>query len=117
MTEAPEFDRALLDAINEGLAVVREGRIIDVNDALCRMTGFRRAELVGAEMPWPFMAAETLHRVEALHERLAEMGRGNYEIDLCRADGGRFPVLASAGSAITDGGELLGWVFLFRDIS
>jgi diguanylate cyclase (GGDEF)-like protein/PAS domain S-box-containing protein len=117
ITEAPEFQRALLGAINEGLVVVRDGRIVDVNDRLCEMTGFARGDLVAAGMPWPFIAAETLHRIEALHDRLAEMGRGNYEIELRRADGSRFPVLASAGSAVSEQGELIGWVFLFRDIS
>ena len=48
-------------------------------------------------MPWPFLPPEELERIEALGAGLRETGKGDYEVDLMRADGGRFAALVSAG--------------------
>lgn len=117
ITGQAAYHEAVLGALQEGLLVSREGHIIDVNERLCEMTGFPEGELVGANMPWPFFPPDGLERIQALRERLRETGRGEYELELIRADGSRFPALASAGAARDEAGEFLGWVFLVRDIS
>jgi diguanylate cyclase (GGDEF)-like protein/PAS domain S-box-containing protein len=113
----PGYHEAVVGALQEGLIVSRDGHIIDVNEHFCQMTGFPRSELVGANMPWPFFPPDGLERIQAWRERLREADRGEYELDLIRADGSRFPVLGSAGAARDGAGEFVGWVFLVRDIA
>jgi diguanylate cyclase (GGDEF)-like protein/PAS domain S-box-containing protein len=117
ITEHPGYHEAVLGAIEEGLVVVRDELVVDVNERLCEMTGFARHQLVGAGMPWPFLPPEAEGRVDLLRERLEEHGRGQYELTLQRSDGERFAALVSAGAARAEAGELLGWVFLVRNIS
>ena len=46
--------RALLAGLTEGYWVSTDGILVEVNDALCRMTGFSVEELVGTVAPYPF---------------------------------------------------------------
>jgi diguanylate cyclase (GGDEF)-like protein/PAS domain S-box-containing protein len=117
ITGEPGYHEAIVRALQDGLIVSRDGRIVDVNDRMGEMTGFTRGDLIGTEMPWAFIPRDNIERITALCQRLRDSGRVEYELELARADGSRFPVLASAGAAHGDDGEPMGWVFLVRDIS
>lgn len=110
------FLEAVLDAIQEGVFVAHEERIVEVNDALCEMLGFERKELIGAPLPFPFFPPEEQDRIYSLLGRLREVGPGEYELTLMRKDGSRFAALVSAGTAAA-GGRRLGRVLTVRDIS
>jgi diguanylate cyclase (GGDEF)-like protein/PAS domain S-box-containing protein len=105
-----------MNAMPEGVAVTHDGRIIDVNTAMCEMTGFSREELVSCELPFPFFAPEEVERTDALLRRMRSTDRGDHEISMMRKDGSRFSALVSSGVAY-DGEEQLGRVVTFRDIS
>ena len=38
--------------------MIRDTRIVEVNEILCRTLGFEREELLDLEMPWPFTPPE-----------------------------------------------------------
>ncbi|MDQ1696944.1 MAG: hypothetical protein QOJ03_2297, partial [Frankiaceae bacterium] len=108
---------ALLAALREGICVLDgAGRITEVSDRFCAMTGFAREELVGATAPYPYWPRErSAVRGESLCAALAK-GRGTDEVVLQRKNGERFPALIDVQILADSGGEpgLLG---VFRDVS
>jgi diguanylate cyclase (GGDEF)-like protein/PAS domain S-box-containing protein len=54
--------RRLSDATTEAIAIHREGRIIEVNDAFCRLLGYTAEQVIGRSL-LEFAAPETLDRV------------------------------------------------------
>ena len=49
---------AIISAMGEGYALTLDGEIKAVNEALCTVTGFSAAELIGARPPYPFWPPE-----------------------------------------------------------
>jgi PAS domain S-box-containing protein len=108
--------RAMLAALVDGFVVVDgDGRITDVNQSLCDMTGFAEVELVGARAPFPFWPEE--HRDErtaAFNATLASGAKIRHETVFCRKDGERFAATIDC-SALGEGER--GFVAVIRDIS
>jgi diguanylate cyclase (GGDEF)-like protein/PAS domain S-box-containing protein len=107
----------LLEALPEGLLVVRHDRIAEVNDAFCEMLGFSREDLIGVKRPFPFAPPEELDRIERIRERMGSTGGGSFEAPMVCKDGGRIETLSSVsfiGSPTSDDASI---VILVRDIS
>jgi diguanylate cyclase (GGDEF)-like protein/PAS domain S-box-containing protein len=109
------FLNAVLEALPEGLLVSDDARIVEANDAICRITGFDRDELVGSELPFPFFPPESSERIERFLREVRDRGSGEAEVELMRKDGSRFTALLSAGTASE--GEGATRVVVVRDIS
>jgi len=108
---------AIIAAMQEGYALTVDGRIEALNDALCRLTGFAREELLGSRLPWPFWPPESVDQALALRQRILDSGGGTFEITLLRKDGSRFEAEITASSATNPDGTLIGFVNTIRDIS
>jgi diguanylate cyclase (GGDEF)-like protein/PAS domain S-box-containing protein len=91
-----ERSQAILDAMGEGFALTRDGEIVQVNPALCAITGFREDELVGQRAPFGFWPAGSHEANSALLREVLAAGGGAFPIELVRADGTRFPAEISA---------------------
>jgi diguanylate cyclase (GGDEF)-like protein/PAS domain S-box-containing protein len=111
-----EHSLAILGAMSEGFALTRDGVIVAVNPALCRMTGLAEDELVGAGTPFPFWDPDLEESTELLRRHIVAAGGGEFELVLRRADGTRFPAAITATPTVLDGG---GRAFLntIRDIT
>ncbi len=108
--------RALLAALVDGFVVVDgHGRITDVNESLCEMTGFARGELLGARPPFPFWPEDRRdeHTI-AFNATLASGAKIRRETVFCRKDGERFAATVDC-SALGEGEH--GFVAVVRDIS
>ena len=102
---------------NEGIMVTAaDGAILDVNGALCRITGYGREELIGAN-PRLFKSGEHDQDFYArLWTQLLEQGAWNGEIVNRAKDGELIPMLATI-SALRDGqGDIARFVTLLTDI-
>lgn len=107
---------AILAAMSEGFALTRDGEIVAVNPALCRITGLSERELVGARIPFPFWPPDLHDEIEAIRRRLVDAGDGEFEVTLMRADGTRFPASITAARAdLADGSRV--YVNTMRDIT
>ncbi|HWI70391.1 MAG TPA: diguanylate cyclase [Baekduia sp.] len=91
-----ERSSTILAAMSEGFALTRDGEIVQVNPALCAITGFAEDQLLGTRAPFPFWPPEALEANAALLARVVGNGGGAFDIELVRADGTRFPALISA---------------------
>jgi diguanylate cyclase (GGDEF)-like protein/PAS domain S-box-containing protein len=99
-----ERSSTILAAMSEGFALTRDGEIVQVNPALCAITGFTAEELVGAHAPFPFWPPESGEANAALLAKVVDDGGGAFDIELVRADGTRFPALISAApTSLRDG--------------
>ena len=112
-----DHSQAIIAAMSEGYALTVDGTITAINDALCRLTGFSRQELIGAVMPFPFWPADEINEAMATRDRIVAAQGGTFEITLKRRDGSRFDAEITAQPAHHADGSLLGFVNTLRDIT
>jgi PAS domain S-box-containing protein len=107
--EAEARYRALAEPLPDGLAVVRDGRIVEANRALAGMLGLSPAEVEGSPLRRHVAASDVL--VLADHLRGLPAGGKRFDLRLVRADA-IDPVEAQVSATpLEDGGAVL----LFRD--
>jgi diguanylate cyclase (GGDEF)-like protein/PAS domain S-box-containing protein len=111
-----DYGAAITSSMREGFILTRDGTILEVNQALCDLTGFTRADLVGASVPYPFWAPEAAEEIAGERTLIDEHGH-EFETIYRRKDGVRFDVSISSMAARTADGELIGYVSTVRDVS
>jgi PAS domain-containing protein len=57
-----DYGAVITSSMHEGFILTRDGAILEVNPALCELTGFTREELVGAHAPYAFWAPASPRR-------------------------------------------------------
>ena len=112
-----DYAATITRSMREGFVLTRDGVILDVNDALCELTGFSREELLGASAPFPFWAPDTTDELQRTRERVLEQDGGEFEAPLMRKDGTRFEASLTAVPARGPDDVLMGYVTTVRDIS
>ena len=106
--------RTLLDTTQDGFWTMDlEGRIRDVNQAYCKMSGYSLKELVGKHIR-DLNADASLASVAARMERIHRTGSELFETRHRRKDGGIFDVEISASFLDENGGRFISFC---RDIS
>ncbi len=127
LAEALGFRKAMEDSLLTGLrARDRQGRIVYVNPAFCRMVGFSAEELQRATLPpyWPPERVAEYQRRQV--ERLGpapDAGRTGggpsegFETVFMRKDGERFPVMIYEAPLVTGTGKQTGWMSAVLDLS
>jgi len=86
-TENEHRYETLSDLSNEGIAIHRDGIIIEVNQAFCRQSGYSYEELIGLKI-WKLFADESLLEIR---RRVANKDTEPYESIFIRKDGSRWP--------------------------
>jgi two-component system, LuxR family, sensor histidine kinase DctS len=121
LAEALAFRKAMEDSLVTGMrARDLQGRITYVNPALCQMTGYSAAELVGITSPMPYWPPEL---ADEYQQRQAVRLSGNlptgqgYESVFLRKDGTRFPVLIIEAPLINALGTQTGWMSAILDMT
>jgi PAS domain S-box-containing protein len=108
----------LFESMQDGLGMVdAAGVLLDVNPALCTMTGFSREELIGAGPPHPFWPPEVS---EAIGEAFAPAVRGDTkesELTFMRKSGERFAVVVSPSSVKDSEGRVELMFATMKDIT
>ena len=112
-----DWTSAVVGSIQDGFVVTRDRSIVDVNERVCEITGFGRAELIGQAPPFPFWPVEELESLDAALAAFTRDGHMETELVFCRRDGERFPVLVTAGAVRGADGEILGAITTVKDIS
>jgi two-component system, cell cycle sensor histidine kinase and response regulator CckA len=112
-----EFSRALVEAMQDGLNVVRAGdrRIMEVNPRLCELTGYDRDELVGQVPPYTYWPPDEHARMLETLDR-AERGESNeIDVSLVRKDGTRVMVIVARAPLRDADGRITGTVTTVKD--
>ena len=111
-----DYGAAITSSMHEGFMLTRDGAILEVNQALCELTGFTREELVGAHAPYPFWAPESVDEISRQRALIGERGH-DFEAMYMRRDGTRFDASITSVAARAADGEFLGYVSTVRDVS
>jgi diguanylate cyclase (GGDEF)-like protein/PAS domain S-box-containing protein len=112
-----DYAAAITRSMRDGFLLTRDGTILEVNQALCDLTGFTRDELVGARVPYPFWAPEAAEEIQMQRARIDRASHVEFETAYARRDGSRFPVSVHVVPARSHDGNLLAFVTTVRDIS
>lgn len=111
--------RTIVDTTNEGFwRINAEMRIVDVNDAICRMLGYSRAEILGMT-PVDFVDEAEVVEFEALIKELlvGDVGPRQWEGQLKRKDGTMMDVHNSGTDFIDKDGRPNGRFAFINDIT
>ncbi|WP_415034339.1 sensor histidine kinase [Azonexus sp.] len=114
------FRTAMENSLTVGMrARDLNGRIIYVNPAFCKMTGFSAEELVDHSPPMPYWAPEHLDEARAMHQTvLAGLApEEGFELTFMRKDGERFEALVYEAKLIDGNGRHTGWMASVLDIT
>ena len=112
--------RAMEESLTVGLrARDLKGRILYVNSAFCRMTGFPQEELIGREPPMPYWLPEELDQTLTAHYAVlaGTAPRDGFELRFQRKDGTRFDALIYEAPLIDADGTQRGWMGSILDIT
>ncbi|MBP5997490.1 MAG: PAS domain S-box protein [Azonexus sp.] len=122
--EALRAEHALRSAMEDSLTVgmrARDltGRIIYVNPAFCRMTGFSSEELVDRSPPMPYWVPEQFDETMAVHQAVlaGEAPPDGFEITFRRKDGEHFQALVYEAPLIDGNGRHTGWMASVLDVT
>lgn len=109
--------KAIFSTAPIGIAVVTNLVITEINDAVCRISGYSREELIGQYARLVYPSDEEFERVGAeIYRQLAEKSIASLEAFIRRKDGSLLPVLYSV-SPLEPGGTPQSFVFTATDIS
>ena len=112
--------RAMEESLTVGLrARDLKGRVLYVNSAFCRMTGFAQEELVGRDPPMPYWLPEELDQTLTAHYSVlaGTAPRDGFELRFQRKDGTRFDALIYEAPLIDADGKQRGWMGSILDIT
>ncbi len=113
-----EFSNSLIRSMQDGFSVLdTSGVHLEVNPALCKMTGFAREEILGTGPPHPYWPPEEHERIEAA---LSETLKGNFitfELTFMRKNGERFPVIVSPSEVKNTEGVTVNYLATVKDIT
>jgi PAS domain S-box-containing protein len=114
LRESEERHRTILQTAMDGFWLMdMQGHILEVNEALCRMSGYLVQELMAISIS-DLEAAETAADVARHFEKIIEQGEDRFETRIRRKDGSIFDVEVSAQYRPIEGGRIIAFL---RDIT
>ncbi|MFZ5569250.1 MAG: PAS domain S-box protein [Thermodesulfobacteriota bacterium] len=117
LRESEARHRILVDTMNEGLCVLDlEGTLLYVNKALCDMTQYNHAEIIGRSFAVFMDAANAGTARDQLEARKKGL-RKKYELEILRKDGQKIQTIVSPQPIYGDTGELIGSFGIVTDIT
>ncbi len=116
MREQQNYLRGLIESSGDGLVIVDpEGFITDLNEQMCRMTGYPRQELMGSVFKRYFTQPDNAEL--GVRRTLAEGGVTNYELVLESKGGRKAAISFNASVFRAPDGHIEGIFASMRDIS
>ncbi|MBK7456235.1 MAG: PAS domain S-box protein [Anaerolineales bacterium] len=115
---ALNFSNDLINSMQDGVSVLdKNGVHLDVNTALCRMTGFSREEIIGTETPHPYWPEEEYEHIQSAFQQTFENPAATFELIFKRKNGARFPVIVSPFAIKDELGNIVSYSATVKDIS
>lgn len=114
LRKSEEWHRTVLQTAIDGFWMTdMQGRLMEVNDAYCRMSGYSKSELLSMSIA-DLEVDETVDETAAHIQKVEERGEDRFETRHRRKDGSIFSVGISVQHRPNDGGQL---IMYLRDIT
>ena len=118
LREASTFSQSLIDSMPDGFSVLDcNGVHLQVNDALCRMTGFSREELLGTGVPHPYWPPEGVPGILAALEQIRQDTAGSFDLTFMRNNGEHFSVIFSPFAVRNTADKIVSYAATVKDIT
>jgi len=114
------FRTAMEDSLTVGMrARDLKGKVIYVNPAFCKMTGFASEELVDQVPPMPYWVPEQIDETFAIHQSVmaGKAPLDGFEITFRRKNGEHFHALVYEAKLIDGNGQHTGWMASVLDVT
>ena len=114
-----EFANSLIDSMQDAVSILdAHGKHINVNSALCRMTGYSRSELLDCSgPPLPYWPPEDYGKIQAAFKKTMEGEFSKWELTFKRKNGERFPVIVSPFAIKDNKGNIISYSSTIKDIT
>jgi PAS domain S-box-containing protein len=118
LRESKAFAENLIASMKDGFSILdNKGVHLHVNDALCKMTGFKREELIGVGLPHPYWPEEEYEEIQKNFKDTLEGKFADFEVIFKRKNGERFPVIVSPSSLKDKEGNVISYFATIKDIT
>ncbi|NNC51112.1 MAG: sigma 54-interacting transcriptional regulator [Flaviramulus sp.] len=118
LKHAKEFTDKLIMSMQEGLIIVNlEGKVVMVNDSICKILGYTRTELVGQNMPYPYVADNDAEKFSKTYKKVAEGETLSFNVLFIRKNGEKFMASFLTGNIKNDEGEVIALFGTVKDVS
>ncbi|WP_418637558.1 PAS domain S-box protein [Winogradskyella sp.] len=115
---AKEFNDKLIMSMQEGLVIVDlDGKIIMVNDSYCDILGYSREELLGLNLPYPFVKTEDLEKISNINAQVVKGEEPSSQFEFIRKNGETFLASFLSGNIKDDNGEVIALFGTMKDVS
>ncbi|MBU2920528.1 PAS domain S-box protein [Winogradskyella psychrotolerans] len=115
---AKDFNDKLMMSMQEGLLILDMlGKIIKVNESLCKILGYSEQELIGLELPYPFAKAEDLEKMENIKLKVENDEAPSFQLEFIRKNGDQFYASFLTGTIKNDNGEVIAIFATVKDSS
>jgi PAS domain S-box-containing protein len=112
------FCGELVERLLDGFSLLTpDGVHLDVNPALCEMTGFSRDELVGCGPPHPYWPPEEGAAIQAAFQDTLEGRPATFPLTFMRKGGERFPVLVTPSVICDADGAMISAFATVKDVT
>ena len=118
LRESKEFMESLIASMKDGLSILDSQSVhMDVNMALCRMTGFTREELIGTGPPHLYWPEEEYENIEKAFQKTLRREFKDFELIFKRKNGERFPVIVSPSCLKDNNGNVISYYATVKNIT
>lgn len=115
---ANDFTENLVMSMQEGLLMLdSQGKVIKVNDSLCNILGYSEDELIGHELPLPFVKPEDYETMQEINEKVANGEISSFQFEFIRKDKKKIIASFLAGNIKNDKDEVVAIFATIKDIS
>jgi PAS domain S-box-containing protein len=117
LRESEYRHRKLLSTTAEGIWVLNPDKVtIEVNDAMCRLIGYKREEILG-KTPFDFVDEENKKIFLAQTSKIPSTENRSYEITLKKKDGDDLNVIINATTLFDENSEVIAAYAFVNDIT